>query len=103
VGLVLLGALFLSIGLLSSALTMNTIGAAALSFAILLVLWGLGAAAENLAPGFWRDALEHASAFRPFEPLRRGIVASRSLVWCGTLIVWTLAVATFALALRRRR
>jgi len=102
-GLLLLGALFLAIGLLCSALTMNTIGAAALSFTLLLMLWGLGAAAESLAPGIWRDVLDYASAFRRFEPLRRGVVDTRTLVWCGSLIAWTLAVGTSALALRRRR
>jgi ABC-2 type transport system permease protein len=103
VGLLLLGALFLAIGLLCSIVTMNTIGAAALCFAVLLILLGLGAAAESLAPGLWRDALDYASAFRRFEPLRSGVVDSRTLVWCTSLIVWTLAVGTYSLALRRRR
>ena len=103
VGLLLLGALFLSIGLLCSVVTMNTIGAAALCFTLLLMLWLLGLAAESLAPGFWRDVLEYASAIRRFEPLRRGVVDTRSLVWGSTLIAWTLFVATFSLALRRRR
>jgi ABC-2 type transport system permease protein len=103
VGLLLLGALFLAIGLFCSIVTMNTIGAAALCFAVLLILLGLGAAAESLAPGIWRDALDYASAFRRFEPLRSGVVDSRTLVWCSSLIAWTLAVGTYSLALRRRR
>jgi len=103
VGLVLLGALFLAIGLFCSAVTMNTIGAAALSFTILLLLWLLGRAADGMAPGWGRDALEYLSAIKRYEPLRRGIVDSRSIIWSLTLVVWMLTVATYALALRRRR
>lgn len=103
VGLLLLGALDLAVGLVCSVVTMNTIGAAALSFVLLLVLWGLGALATSLAPGFWRDALDYVCAYRRFESMQQGKLDTRTLVWGCTLIAWTLAVATFALSLRRRR
>jgi ABC-2 type transport system permease protein len=102
-GIFLLGALFLAIGLFCSAVTMNTIGAAALGFTILLLLWLLSLAADGMAPSFLRDLLEYLSAFTRFEPLRRGVVDSRSLIWAFTLITWMLTISTFALALRRRR
>lgn len=102
-GLVMLGALFLAIGLFCSAITMNTIGAAALSFVLLLVLWLLSLAADSMAPGTARDVLEYLSAFTRYSPLRRGIVDSRTVVWMVSLVFWMLTVGTYALALRRRR
>lgn len=102
-GLILLGALFLAVGLFCSAITMNTIGAAALSFTVLLLLWSLSLAGDSLAPGFWRDAFEYASVFHRYEDFRRGMIDSRTIVWCVTLVAWTLTAGTFALSLRRRR
>jgi ABC-2 type transport system permease protein len=102
-GLFLLGSLFLAIGLFCSAITMNTIGAAALAFALLLLLWVVGYAGDGMAPGKVRDVLEYLSAFARYEPLRRGVVDSRTLIWSITLVIWTLTVGTYALALRRRR
>jgi ABC-2 type transport system permease protein len=102
-GLLLFGALFVAIGLLASIVTMNPIGAAALAFAVLLILWLLGLAANAAAPGAWRDVLEYLSAFRRFESFREGVVDSRSVAWCLSLVALTLTNATFALSLRRRR
>lgn len=102
-GLFLLGALFLAIGLFCSVITMNTIGAAALAFALLLLLWFLGLAADGMAPGIVRDVLEYLSAFVRYASFRRGMVDTRSLVWIVTLVVWMLTSATYALSLRRRR
>jgi len=102
-GLLLLGALFLAIGLFCSAVTMNTIGAAALAFCLLLILWLLGLAADGMAPGIGRNVLEYLSAFTRYAPLRRGVVDTRTVVWSITLVVWMLTVGTYALALRRRR
>jgi gliding motility-associated transport system permease protein len=102
-GLLLLGALFLAIGLFCSAVTMNTIGAAALSFALLLLLWLLSLAADGMAPGLLRNVLEYSSAFLRYASFRRGVVDTRSLIWIVTLVVWMLTSGTYALALRRRR
>lgn len=81
VGLWLLGGLFLAVGLLASSLTQNQIAAASLSFTVLLLLWALARAADNVAPGMMHDVLAYVSAFTRFSDFLRGLVDSRALVY----------------------
>jgi ABC-2 type transport system permease protein len=81
-GIVLLGGMFISVGLLCSALTRNQIIAAISSFVIITVLWTLGVfrtfAAGTFAQGFFSyvNILDHF-----FESFSKGIVDTRALVY----------------------
>ena len=102
-GLVLLGGLFLAIGVLTSAATANQIAAAATSFTVILISWGMGRAAESAGPGRLRDALDYVSAFSRYDAFRHGLVDTRSVVYFATVAAFALMAATRALGLRRLR
>ena len=103
VGLFLLGSLFCAIGLCASAVTSNQIAAAALAFTVLLLFWALGRAADGMAPGSLREALAYLSAFARYTAFRRGVVDTRSVIYCASLAAFFLFVASTALGLRRLR
>jgi ABC-2 type transport system permease protein len=80
-GLALLGALFLSVGVLASALTENQIVAAFLSFGILLLFWllaGLGSLLGDTALG---QTLSYLSFMEHFDHLVRGLIDTKDLVY----------------------
>jgi ABC-2 type transport system permease protein len=80
-GLALLGALFLSVGILASALTENQIVAAFLSFGILLLFWllaGLGSLLGDTALG---QTISYLSFMEHFDHLVRGLIDTKDLVY----------------------
>jgi ABC-2 type transport system permease protein len=100
-GLLLMGALFLAVGVLTSAATANQIAAAATSFTVILLSWGMGRAADSLGPGPGRDFLDYVSAFRRYDAFRHGLVDTRSVVFFVSVAAFALLAATRALGLRR--
>ena len=103
IGLAVLGALFVSVGLLASASTSSQIAAAALSFTILLLFWALSRAARAASPGTLQDALSYLSAFSRFNDFRRGLVDTRSIMYCFSLAWLSLFLATRLVGMRRLR
>jgi ABC-2 type transport system permease protein len=86
-GLALLGALFLGVGLLASALTENQIVAAFVSFGLLLLLWllaGLGSLLGDTAPG---HVISYISFMEHYDHLVRGLVDTKDLVYFATAII----------------
>jgi ABC-2 type transport system permease protein len=79
-GLFLLGAAFLAIGIFFSSLTENQIVAAVLTFGALLLFWVLGWAAGS-AGGFWKEVLNYLSFFQHFDNLTRGILDTSDLAY----------------------
>jgi ABC-2 type transport system permease protein len=80
-GLVLLGALFLSVGLLASALTENQIVAAFASFGLLLFLWllaGIGTVLGDTPAG---QIISYLSFMDHYDHLVRGLIDTRDLVY----------------------
>jgi len=80
-GLALLGALFLSVGVLASALTENQIVAAFLSFGFLLLFWllaGLGSLLGDTALG---QTVSYLSFMEHFDHLVRGLIDTKDLVY----------------------
>jgi ABC-2 type transport system permease protein len=100
-GLLLSGALFVAVGLAASALASHQIAAAALSFVVLFLFWILGRAADTLSPGVLRDVLDYLSAFSRFAAFRRGLVDTRSVIYCVSLTALCLFAAVRGLGLRR--
>ena len=86
-GLVLLGALFLSIGMLASALTENQIVAAFVSFGLLLFLWllaGIGSLLGDTAAG---QVVSYVSFMDHYDHLVRGLIDTGDLVYFGSALV----------------
>lgn len=84
-GLLLMVASMLSIGMFVSSLTSNTIVAAILTFAVVLMLWIIDAIG-NQAGGFWGDLFGHLSMLRHYNNLIQGILDTGSLAMLASYI-----------------
>ncbi len=85
-GLVLMAAAMLSLGMFISSLTSNTIVAAILTFALVLMLWVVDAIG-NAAGGPWGEVFGHLSMVRHFTNMTQGILDSGSLAMLVSYIV----------------
>ena len=85
-GLILLAAAVLSMGMFVSSLTDNTIIAAILSFALILFLWILDLVANSL-PGVLGEAVGHLSLLKNYNNLVDGVLDTSSLVLFASYIV----------------
>jgi ABC-2 type transport system permease protein len=79
-GLFLMGATFLAIGILASSLTENQIVAAFAHFGALLVFWIIGWSAELAGPT-WGKLLAHLSILEHFENFARGVIDTRDVIY----------------------
>ncbi|MET0517154.1 MAG: ABC transporter permease subunit [Nitrospiraceae bacterium] len=80
-GLALLGALFLAVGVFASALTENQIVAAFTSFGLLLMLWllaGLGSILGDAASG---QFISYLSFMEHYDHLVHGLIDTKDLVY----------------------
>ncbi len=92
-GLALLGGLYLSTGVLASALTENQIVAALLSFGALFLLWLLGVIGQNMGDNAFGNTITYLSFGGHFDRLVRGLVDTKDLVYylSGTVLMLFLA------------
>ncbi len=103
-GILLLGASFLAIGLFSSSLTQNQIIAYFAGLVILLLLWVADAGNGPLGlSGPVGDVLSYIAIPRHFDDFFRGVVDTRDLVYALSLISVALFLATQILQSRRWR
>lgn len=79
-GLFLLGAVFIAIGLFASALTENQVIAAAISFSAILLIWVLSWIGEG-GPGAWRPILAYLSFFTHFKNMVTGVIDTQDIVY----------------------
>lgn len=89
-GMTLLGALFISVGLLASAITENQIVAAFLSFGMLLLIWlisGLGALLGDTPLG---QIISYVSFMDHYDRLVRGLIDTKDLVYFFSSLVFML-------------
>lgn len=85
-GLFLVGAVFLSIGLFASSLTENQVVAAMVSFALLLLLWLIGwTGAAATDPGM-KSILSYLSLLDHLNNFLNGLVDTKDVVYCLGLI-----------------
>ncbi|HZC68906.1 MAG TPA: ABC transporter permease [Nitrospirales bacterium] len=89
-GVLLMGGLFLSAGLLGSSLTENQIIAVILSFGVLLLFWLFGWAGQVFADTVFGKVLTYLSPLDHFEQLVNGLVETKDLVYFVAGIVFTL-------------
>ncbi|GIW12536.1 MAG: hypothetical protein KatS3mg061_3593 [Dehalococcoidia bacterium] len=99
-GLLLLGAGFIALGLLTSALTKNQIVAAVLAFAVLLLLW-LASPIGDVFSGPARDILRYLSALDHYSDFSRGVIDTRDVVYYLSLAVAGLFATVQVVGARR--
>ena len=94
-GVLLIGALFLSIGTFASSLFKNQVVAAIVSFSILLVLWAGGALlAPDMPVGPMKSVFEYTNLIDHMSEFGKGVVDTRRLLFhlSGTVLFLYLTV-----------
>lgn len=79
-GLFLMGAAFMAVGIFFSSLTENQIVAAVLTFGALLLFWILNWASHS-AGGIWQSVINYLSFFQHFDDMTKGILDTSDLVY----------------------
>lgn len=79
-GLILVGASFLSIGLLASSLTQNQVAAAMISLGIILALWLVGLLA-NMVTGQAGDIIRYISIINHYNDFLKGLVNTKDVIY----------------------
>jgi len=102
-GIALLGAMFLSVGLLTSSLVRNQIIAAILAFAILIVLFSLGLVENLVTSAALKGAIGYMNLWNHMDDFGRGIVDTRHVVYNLSLTVFFAFLATRALEASKGR
>jgi len=101
-GLVLLGATFLAVGLLISSLTENQIVAGFGTFGVLLAFWVIGWGAE-FAGGGMRAVLQYLSVTEHMDGFSRGLIDTKDLVYYGSAVALALFLTLRSLESKRWR
>lgn len=86
-GVLAIGAGYLAIGTLMSAMTQSQLIAFLLTTVVEFGLFILGVGEYTFEPGFLLDFCSHVSVFTQMDELAKGVVDLRRLVFDGTLIV----------------
>jgi ABC-2 type transport system permease protein len=101
-GLVLLGAAALALGLFASSLTENQIVAGVAGFALLLLFWIIGWAQE-LGAGTLGKVLQYLSLLDHYDNFTKGVIDTRDLAYCLSFIFFFLFLTKRQLESRRWR
>lgn len=99
-GLVLMGSVFMSIGVLASSLSKNQIVAGVISLVVLLFLWVVGWAGEVM-PGRFAKLFSYLDMFGHFEPFQKGIIDTKDIIYYVTTTVLFLFLAVRVLEVRK--
>ncbi len=102
-GVLLLGASFLAIGVFTSSLTQNQVIAYFAGLVILLLLWIADAGSSFAGTGPVSDALAYLSISRHYDTFFQGVVDTSDIVYSLSVIVTSLFLATQVLQTRRWR
>jgi ABC-2 type transport system permease protein len=100
VGLLLMGATFLAVGLFASSLTENQIVSSITTFGILLFLWVVGWSAEYVG-GAWGRVLSHLSLLDHFDTFARGVLDTKDVIYYVNVTVLALFLTLRSLEARR--
>jgi gliding motility-associated transport system permease protein len=101
-GLLLMGAAYLGIGLMASAWTRNQIVAFIVAFAICFALFLMGRLGQLVPPAL-APVIEYLSLTTHFENIARGVIDTRDVLYYASLIGACLFVAVQSLASRQWR
>jgi len=102
IGLMFLGATYLSVGVFTSSLTQNQIVAFITSFLIIFVLYMLDKVLI-FVPNFLASFFEYLSVNYHFSNISRGVIDSRDVIYYLSLIFFFLFLAVRALESRKWR
>ncbi len=102
-GLILLAASMLSLGMFISSLTDSSILSAFMTFCVVIFLWIIDIIAKNIS-GFWGEALGQLSLFKHYNNLIQGIFDTNSLmIFISYIILGIFLTAQSIEALRFQR
>ena len=99
-GLLLLGAALLAVGVFASSVTQNQVVAAVLGIGIALLLWLSGALVDFVSGG-WRDIVAYVPIFDHYFDFVRGIIDTRHIIYYVSVVVLFLFFSTRVLEARR--
>jgi ABC-2 type transport system permease protein len=99
-GLLLMGATFLAVGIFASSLTENQIVASITTFGVLLFLWVVGWSAEYVGGG-WGRVLSHLSLLDHFDTFARGVLDTKDVLYYVDVTVLALFLTLRSLEARR--
>jgi ABC-2 type transport system permease protein len=99
-GLFLMGATFLGVGIFASSLTENQIVASITTFGVLLFLWVIGWSAEYVG-GSWGRVLSHLSLLDHFDTFARGVLDTKDVIYYVNATLLTLFLTLRSLEARR--
>jgi ABC-2 type transport system permease protein len=100
-GFILLGASFLAVGILGSALSKSQMLASVISFTIVFGLMILGLAGNLLGTGRLRDIMEFLPGTTHYEQFAAGLVDSRDLLFFFSFILFCLFTAVRVVEIKR--
>ncbi len=101
IGLFMLGATYISIGIFASALTSSQVIGFIIGFALIFCFFVLGRL-EPIMPVKIQPLIESVSIITHFENLLRGVINSSDLVYYLTVNLFFLTIATYVLEERRK-
>lgn len=99
-GLVLLGSVFLSIGLFASSLAPNQIISAVVGFIILLLFWVIGWSSP-FVKGISGKILDYLGFFSHFDTFSKGIINTKDVIYYLTVTILFLFFTIQVVAARR--
>jgi len=99
-GLLLMGATFLAVGIFASSVTENQIVAAITTFGTLLILWVVGWSAEYVG-GPWGRVLSHLSILEHFDTFARGVLDTKDVIFYLDVTLVALFLTLRSLETRR--
>ena len=99
-GLFLMGATFLGVGIFASSLTENQIVASITTFGVLLFLWVVGWSAEYVG-GAWGRVLSHLSLLDHFDTFARGVLDTKDVIYYVDVTILALFLTLRSLEARR--
>jgi ABC-2 type transport system permease protein len=99
-GLLLMGATFLAVGIFASSLTENQIVASVITFGVLLIFWVIGWSADY-AGGPWGRVLSHISLLEHFDSFAKGVLDTKDILYYVNFTIVALFLTLRSLEARR--
>jgi ABC-2 type transport system permease protein len=100
IGLMLMGGVYIAIGLFASSLTENQIVAFIISFLIVLALFLMDKVLLYVPEAF-ASTMEYLSIDYHFSNIARGVIDTRNIIYFGSLLGLSLYLATISLERRK--
>lgn len=99
IGIILMGAAYISIGSLCSSFTENQIVAAVISFGVLLLLWVISLASSFAGP-ILGEVLSYISLIEHFHDFAKGVIDTKDIVFYLSFIGFNLFLTDQSLELK---